>query len=371
MVLLSFILSVLIGACSKNPSKIISSTPVSETGIDPSIIASEPIRLNYADADSSQKLKFKYLGSGGYFLSNGEASFLIDPFFSPYRMIPLNFKKIATKPDNVELGLKDVSSELRETCEAIFVTHSHYDHLLDVPYVYNRYLDSSRAKVYGSESTKTILSNVIDPKRLVPVSDKVTTQDDMGEWIYLADSSIRVMPLKTEHAPHHKGIFTILLYNGEAQTTEKYESYNSELASMRVNKWKKGDVYAYLIDFLNEDRINFRTYLLSSASSPPDGFVAPEVLRQHKVNLALLGAASFANVENYPEGIINHVQPERILMLHWEDLFKPYMDESPRFIRANNFKELLPRLNEVYPWKVDGDQKIYFPYPGVEIEIHY
>lgn len=369
--LASIFIALIVGACSRNTSKTLSKQPIAETGINENIIRSESFKLSYGYAYSSQRLKFKYLGSGGYFFSNGQTSFLIDPFFSPYGMVPLNLKKIGTQAENVEIGLQDIKDELRESCEAIFVTHSHYDHLLDVPYVFNNYLDTAKAKIYGSESTKIIITNVVDSGRIEVINKNITTQTKVGQWTYLSDSSIRIMPIKTEHAPHHKGIFSVMLYDGEALPPDKYENYNSDLAKMRVTKWKKGDVYAFLIDFMHEGRIDFRTYLLSSSSSPPNGLIAEEVLMEHKVDLALLGAASFDNVENYPEGIISYIQPEKIIMLHWEDLFKPYMDDPPRFIRANNFKELIPRINEVFPWQENGQQNLFFPYPGTEIEIYY
>lgn len=369
--LLSIALIFVLTNCSKSTSKILSSEKILELGIEPSLICSEPIKLSYGYAYSTQQLEFKYLGSGGYYLTNGRSSLLIDPFFSPYAMLPLNLKKIGTQTENVEKGLADIKDELIQTCEAIFVTHSHYDHLLDVPYVFNNFLDPSKARIYGSESTKVILNNVVDTSRIELINENITTHSQAGRWTYLADSAIRVMPIKTEHAPHHKGIFSILLYDGEALPPEKYEAYNSELAKMRVNKWKKGDVYAYLIDFMEKGKIQFRTYLLSSASCPPNGLIAEEVLIEHGIDLALLGAASFANVDNYPEGIIDHLQPEKILMVHWEDLFEPYLEEPPRFIRANNFKELIPRINQVYPWNVNGEQKLFFPYPGIEVAIYY
>ena len=97
------------------------------------------------------------------------------------------------------------------------------------------------------------------------------------------------------------------------------------------------------------------------------GFVNNEILKENPVNLAILGAASAANVDNYPMGIIDHIKPQKLLLAHREDLFKPYMHNPPRLIRATSFKKLIPSINGVYSWKVDNEQQIYMPYPGVHI----
>jgi hypothetical protein len=116
---------------------------------------------------------------------------------------------------------------------------------------------------------------------------------------------------------------------------------------------------------------DFRIYLLSSASSPPDGFIHEEILTEHKVNLAILGAASSGNVQNYPQGILQHLKPEKLIIAHWEDLFKPYQHTPSRLIRATKFKKLIPGINEVYPWKVEDEQQFYMPVPGVFVYLKY
>ena len=354
--------------CSKSINKTLSSKSIQNTNIETTIVRSEPIKLNYGYGYSSLKLKFKYLGSGGYYFSNGKTSFLIDPFFSPYGMVPLNLRRIATKPANVAAGLSEIESDLLANGAAIFITHSHYDHLMDAPYVFNHYFDSAHARIYGSESTKNIIKTVVDSTRIHVIADKASSRHTPGEWIYLSDSSIRVLPVSTQHAPHYKKLISISLYGGQAEPIKKY---NSDLSKISVTKWKEGNVYGYLIDFLEDNSITFRVYLLSSASSIPNGMVYPSVLAEHVVDLAILGSASFDNVENYPEGIIDHIKPSKLFMAHWEDLFKPYLDEPPRFIRATNFKELIPRIEKIYPWKEGDEQRVFFPYPGLDIEIYF
>ena len=91
-------------------------------------------------------LSFRWLGVQGVKLRCGEQTLVIDPFFTrpPLRAMLL-LKPV--QPDR-ELILRKVPA-----CSYILVTHSHYDHLMDVP-------DLARhtgATVFGSANTGQIL----------------------------------------------------------------------------------------------------------------------------------------------------------------------------------------------------------------------
>jgi hypothetical protein len=354
--------------CSKESSKIFRQSRIKEAGINNALIRNENFSINFSKEQVTDSITLKYLGSGGFYLANGHAGLLIDPFFSPYKVFPLALRKISTQPENVTIGLQDIKTDIYNNVEAIFITHSHYDHLLDTPYVFHHCLNSDSSKIYGSSSMKSIVSAVVDTSRLVNIESKSGSIELRGEWIYLNESSIRVMPIKTEHAPHLKKLVSVCLYDGEA---ELIQDYNSDSTKTFVTRWKGGNTFAYLIDFMKDGEPEFRIYLLSSASSPPDGFIDQETLAEHKINLAILGAASFANVENYPQGILAHLRPEKLLIAHWEDLFKPYLHDPPRLIRATNFNKLIPQIDRVYPWQKNNEQQFFMPAPGVLVSLKY
>lgn len=367
--LLRTIIAVLISfyfiSCTKNSTKFFSKKEIENIQIDSLLIRNQDFAINF-NGQPADSITLKYLGFGGYYFSKGEAAFMIDPFFSPLGVFPLNLEKIATQTENVERGLQDIKSDIYTNVDAIFITHSHYDHLMDAPYVFNHYLDTTRitTKIYGSSSTKALITPVVNSAHVVDIERKSGSIDSKGEWTYLNGGRIRVMPIITEHAPQFNKLVSICLYWGQGVPIKTYET---DVSQTRVTDWKVGETYAYLIDFMEEEEINFRIYLLSSSSAPPLGYVHEEVLKEHKVNLAILGAASFNNVDNYPQGIIKHLQPEKLLLTHWEDLFKPYLHEPPRLMRASNFKKLIPEINEVYPWEKNQQQQFFMPVPGVFI----
>gem|GEM_PF-1465627 len=362
-----FMLAIMAG-CSKNTKKLFRKKSLQQSGLTYSLVMKHDFDIKFSQPGLVDTILLKYLGAGGYFIEHGSSAIIIDPFFSPYGMIRLGLFNIKTKIDNVHKGLADISQDVRDKVHSIFITHAHYDHLLDAPYVFNHYMDSSMNgnKIYGNSSVKTRAGQVVREGEVEDITSKVCTPDLPGKWISLDHGRMRVMPIRTRHAPHLKRPFPVSLYRGEAKPIRRYRT---DTSSTHVTRWKGGCTFGYLIDFLDQDSIIFRIYLLTSASSPPDGFVPSSILRQHEVNLAIIGAASALNVKDYPEGIIQLFEPQKIILAHWEDLFKPYLVKDPSLIRATNFKKLLPRINKVFPWTSQGNQNVFMPEPGVKIRL--
>lgn len=94
----------------------------------------------------TSNLAFRWLGVQGIELRCGEQSLAIDPFFTrpPLSTLVLLQK---VQPDRALLR------RLLPACNFILVTHSHYDHLMDVPDLALQ----TGAAVYGSDNTGRIL----------------------------------------------------------------------------------------------------------------------------------------------------------------------------------------------------------------------
>ena len=84
-------------ACSKNSSKLFKKKEINAIEIDSDLIRHQNFSINYNKKASEKSITLKYLGSGGYYFSYGKAAFIIDPFFSPYQVVPLAIKKISTQ----------------------------------------------------------------------------------------------------------------------------------------------------------------------------------------------------------------------------------------------------------------------------------
>lgn len=364
--LLPFIIAPLFFACSKNTQRMLTSKSLEKVGITSDILKKNDFAVG--NIPSNENISITYLGSGGCFIENETDGILIDPFFSHHSFWSLPIKKIKTNSEDVSLGLETIKKDLIKV-KGIFVSHSHYDHLMDVPFIYHHYLDTvhSNIKIYGSQSMSTILSTVIEAPYLFEMESYTSSVDDIGKWIKIADSNIRVLPVKTEHAPHYKKGIPVRMYKGQA---ERIKTYDSDTAKTKANQWKGGKTFAFLIDFMKNGSISSRIYVQSSSAAPPNGFVHQKILEEHPIDLAVLGTASFSNVNNYPKGIVNHLQPKRIMLCHWEDFFIPYEQSPERLVRATNIRKFILKLNESYPWIKDGEERFFMPQPGVRIELN-
>lgn len=91
-----------------------------------------------------------WLGTAGVLISDGETSFLIDPYVSRFGMLkvalgmPLQPNKKAIEKWIYQLGMKNIQS--------VIVSHSHFDHCLDAPY----FAIQKGTVLMGSESTLNV-----------------------------------------------------------------------------------------------------------------------------------------------------------------------------------------------------------------------
>ena len=94
-----------------------------------------------------------WLGTAGILLSDGDTEILFDPYVSrnPYGWFPiLSGQPIKSREAAVIASIRDLGMR---NVEAIFVSHAHFDHSLDVP----NFAKYTNARVLGSQSVQYIL----------------------------------------------------------------------------------------------------------------------------------------------------------------------------------------------------------------------
>ena len=100
-------------------------------------------------------LSFRWLGVAGIELRADGRVLVVDPYFTRIRFWQLWLGRI--RPD-VELVQRYLPQ-----CDDIFVTHSHYDHLMDVPAV----VAGTGASVFGSPNTCALMRVCGVPESLI------------------------------------------------------------------------------------------------------------------------------------------------------------------------------------------------------------
>lgn len=298
------------------------------------------IVVNLPEIDADKIVRIKYLGAGGVIILRGEDAIMSSPFFSNFTIPELAFP-IKSNKKEVDKYYKELKND---SVSGIIVGHSHYDHLIDLPYIHSKY--HKECKIYGSTTMKNLLlsdkKNPVSQDKIVDVTDKSATEKKAGEWIWVKEGKIRVMAVTSSHSPHIAGV---KFYGGKLEKPlEKQPSMASD--------WVEGDTIAYLIDFMEGERVVYRVYYQDAASSAPYGLY-PEIDNK-KVDTAILCVGGYSEAENYPEYILKAVKPENVMMIHWEDFFLPY---GSNFMEIINIKEPIGKSTVKFRERVENIDK--------------
>jgi hypothetical protein len=321
-----------------------------------------------------EEFRLQYLGCGGIFLRHDNQSIMFDPFFSNQKFGKIGRSilfgaKIRSKPECIEIGKERIKKglqisddQIRDQTKAIFNAHSHYDHAMDIPFVQKYWLNNN-ASVFMNESGMKTCEKVIPVDKLFNIETKLSARESIGgsfDFPSTDGTVLKIYPILAAHNPHSRNM---KLFSGTAMGPPS--SFNEPTDKTRVTDWLEGRTISFLIDVVKKDDILYRIFLQSSSASFPDGIPPLRLLEQKKVDLAILGSASFHYSENtYPCEYINKLSATELMFIHWEDFFQRY-DKETKSLRKQN----LPRLmNEVLP-KCRKDYIL--PVPGSVITIRY
>lgn len=292
-----------------------------------------------------------YLGVGGWRIRWGAEMLLTAPFFSNPSVLRTGAWTIEPDTALIHRFLPPVSGTA-----AVLVGHAHYDHLMDLPHILLHH--APRARVLGSRTAAHLLAAApgFDAARTEIVESAAGDHEAPGEWISLADGALRVMPLRSDHAPHFRGVEIM-----EGRLTRDRRRLPGAAAG-----WPRGRTYAYLVDLLNGDgSVALRMYYQDAASQAPDGLIPPLSGEEgRRVDVAILCPAAFQEVDDYPEAFLRDARPRHVLLGHWEDFFRP-RTEKLRVVPRTDMEAFIRRMEEVLP----DDAGWTLPAPGTEIRI--
>ena len=97
-------------------------------------------------------LQIQWLGAASYSIQLGDVSILTDPFFTRHSALRVLLGTVESDPETVRNKLCKIP-----LAQAVFVGHSHYDHILDLASTLE-YWDDPAVRVYGSKTTCNILA---------------------------------------------------------------------------------------------------------------------------------------------------------------------------------------------------------------------
>lgn len=254
----------------------------------------------------------EYLGTAGWRISDGSTVILVDPYISriigpppplrpPFQRQPGDIRPVykwsdPATPDEAAIDAKIPRADF------VFVTHTHYDHVLDVPHIALK----THAAVIGTESTQNVL-------RAYGVSEEQLFTVRGGEDYDFGKFSVRVIP--SLHSPlDHKHYFSADKAPAGLKAPLTLEQIHPE-----------GGTLGYLIRFRGHQILVFGGM----------NYIERE-LEGLRPDVVMVGAAgSRSEIYDYTGRLMRVLHfPALVLPTHWDDFFAPFDASQQRSIDA-------------------------------------
>lgn len=235
------------------------------------------------------------LGTTMMLIDDGVTQIVIDPFLTPVPLLAAALRTpVATDPRVVDDALDQVGAD---RVRAIFVSHAHHDHALDVAHLAHR----TGATVYGSASTLNLARGGAVPE------DQLSGLDPTRP---VTVGGFTVRTFASRHSPHPLG--------GEGATIDRPLPQPAPITA-----YKEGGTYDFLVS-ARAQRMLFK----GSVNWVPGAFddVVADTLF---LSVGTLGRVDKTFARDYLDATLGTLRPELAVLTHWNDLFAPVASPLP------------------------------------------
>jgi len=330
--------------------------------------ASQDITVNLK-ADPENEIKILYVTCGMLIIQKGEHGFLFDPYFSYQKMMAVPFA-LRTRKRFYEDFQKRMDATIdKRSISKGFVSHSHYDHLMDLPVLLSDHYFPNLKTIYGNEFVPAMMYHHQDRgaeiKSLTDdqVYNPLNKNDTLYSWIPISDA-IHVLPIASMHAAHQFGVLAM-----SGKLNAKYfrkEKFKDPYARSKGFKWDGGCNYSFMVKFKNPDGSDFKLFIQTSGSNAPYGLPP----NKEKADMAILCAASMQEVKDYPNYLVRELEAKKLILVHWEDFFRyPKNEDDVKMVRGTRQKLVQSRLKAIKESALKTE--IIMPRPGTLITVKY
>lgn len=277
------------------------------------------------DNAAKDEVRVTFLGVGGVIVRWQGAAIMAAPFYSNPTMAEIAFSEAHTDRQLVDGLMRDDVSEVR----AILCGHSHYDHLMDVPYLAR--CKATRADVVGNNEMVKLLHPIEDElEARRPPNRLVSLEDHHGYDV--PDAAIHVEAILSEHSPQigprllskTAGLLGWLVRLPEVTLWRGEHEDRLDRIPDRVGQWAAGTPLAFVIELLEPGTGNvaFRIYYQDSPTRRPYGY-PPKATDTLRYDLAILCVGGATEFRTFAGDIVTHLDPKFVMGIHWEDFFSP------------------------------------------------
>lgn len=270
-----------------------------------------------APAESSTKKRspevaITYLGTNGYLIESGETTIVIDPYFSRMGMgsVLMNY---SMKPDQARIDSALQKANFPESIDAFLVTHAHFDHLLDVPPLQQKF----GGKIVTSQTGKYLCEASGIPSHEIFAANHNRTYRFGNARITVLEAA-------------HDRICWHVPFSGHI--TEPLDAHPGH-----AKDWKVGTPFSFLIEISGK-----RIYVDSGGI---DGQLPDPIAKN--ADLAILGTAVRDSQRRFPEAVAE-IKPRYVLPSHQDDFFRPF-DKGFRFGITADFPKIIETHRSLSP----------------------
>lgn len=247
-------------------------------------------------------LTFRWLGVAGVELKAGSQVLALDPFFTRPSLMGLVRPVV---PNSV------LVAEKLPRCNVVLVTHSHWDHLMDLPEV----LGNTGAVAFGSANTCQLL-------RLLGVHESQVKEIQVGEKLSLGEFKVEV--IEGQHSPIPFG----WIFNGSLRTGIQ--------PPLRLQDYRMDICLGYCITMMG-----MRVLVCAGQPQPAEVlFTGAQESRKYYLRL------------------FKGVQPHMLVPIHWDNFVRSLNKPLRRFVRPGRMqlrsltqlaRKLLPDADVIIP----------------------
>lgn len=233
-------------------------------------------------------MKVTFFGTTTLLFDDGKDQILFDCHFTRPSLMKYIFGRASTDTDIVDEMLK---KHHIDRLKAIFISHTHHDHVMDAPYVANR----TGAVIYGTSSAMNVA-------RGGEVKEKQLIEFRQNETYEIGDYKIKV--LKSLHSK------PTIINNDLGQTIDEPLPVNAKLRD-----YKEGGSYDFYVEHKGK-KIMIR---------PSFNYIKGQ-LDGYKADVLFLGVAGLAKADEetektFFEETVEKVKPKLIIPIHWDNFF--------------------------------------------------
>lgn len=239
-------------------------------------------------ATPQSPLSVTWAGVSTLLVDDGTSAVLTDGFFSRPALPTVVLRKLAPSLPRIEGCLARLGVD---KLEAVLPVHSHFDHAMDSAVVAER----TGARLVGGTSTAQVgIGGGLDPARTVTVTP--------GEAVSL-------------------GAYDVTLFESEHCPPDRFPGIITEpvVPPVKVAAYKCGEAWSTLVNHRPSDR---RLLIVGSAGAVP-GALAGQRAEVVYLGIGQLGLQSEQYFESYWAETVRTVEARRVVLIHWDDFFRP------------------------------------------------